>query len=174
MGSRGLQSGNTRGLRRALGAGWAAVGGRAGRPARHQRRQEAFAREAGGGGQERAAGLPPSLTSFSGWFPACVGTQAPSPGPPVAVKHTLSAFPRAVPSPRACVIPHPHVHTLWRRRGCVAGEGAQARWGESVRSLSAWLGSRQMFHFILNFQKIGHFFPLCPWGGLLGRGAHSE
>lgn len=82
--------------------------------------------------QEHAAGLPPSLTSFSGRFPACVGTQAPSPGPPVAVRHTLSAFPRAVPSNWARVVPHPQAHTLWRVRGCVArGGGASAVGGIS-------------------------------------------
>lgn len=172
MGSRGLQSGDPRGLRRALGVGWAAVGGPAGRPARHQRRQEAFAWEVGGGGQEHTAGLPPSLT-FSGRVPSLCGDQGPLPWAPSGREAHTECFPTSCSKSRACVIPHPHVHTPWRGRGCVAGGGAQA-WGESVRSLSAWLGSRQMFRFILNFQKIGHFFPLCPWGGLLGRGAHSE
>lgn len=45
-----------------------------------------FAGEAGG--QERAMGLPPSLTSFSGLFPACVRTRAPSPGPRQPEAHT--------------------------------------------------------------------------------------
>lgn len=99
---------------------------RAGRPARRQRRQEVFAR------QEHSAGLPPSLTSFSGRFPACVGTQAPSPGPPVAVRHTLSAFPRAVPSNWARIVPHPQAHTLagegvcGKRRGGSGGGGNQS------------------------------------------------
>lgn len=50
--------------------------------------------------------------------------------------------------------------------GVAAGRGAPGGWG---RSLSAWLWSRQMFRFILNSQKVGRFFPLCPRGGLLGR-----
>lgn len=29
-----------------------------------------------------------SLTSFPGWFPACLGTQAPSLGPPVLLSGT--------------------------------------------------------------------------------------
>lgn len=92
-----------------------------------------FAQQAGG--QGRAGGLPPLLTSFSGRFPACVGTQASSPGPPVAVRHTLSAFPRTVPS--SWEAPPPPCHTHWWVRGCVAR--GRLRLEESVRSLSLWL-----------------------------------
>lgn len=94
-----------------------------------------FAQQAGGQGQ--AAGLPPSLTSFSGRFPACVGTQASSPGPPVAVRHTLSAFPRTVPSSWEAP-PPPATHTLVGEGVC-GGVGGGLGLGESVCSLSLWL-----------------------------------
>lgn len=84
-----------------------------------------FAQQAGGQGQ--AAGLPPSLTSFSGRFPACVGTQASSPGPPVAVRHTLSAFPRTVPSSWEAP-PPPATHTLVGEGVC-GGVGGGSGWG---------------------------------------------
>lgn len=40
-----------------------------------------------------------SLTSFPGWFPACVGILGPLPGAPTAVRHTLNTFPQAVRMP---------------------------------------------------------------------------
>lgn len=129
MGSRALGSRDPRGLRRGLGVEVGSPGGRAGRPARRRRRQEVFAQQAG---EREHAGLPPSLTSFSGRFSACGGTQAPSPGPPVAVKHTLRAFPRAVPSTRACVIPHPQAYTLAGEGVCGRRGGAQAGGTQSV------------------------------------------
>lgn len=123
-----------------VGVGVGSPGGRAGRPERRRRRQEVFGRQAGG--WTGACSRRPFLTDLLlGLVPSRVGTQAPSPGPPVAVKHTVSAFPRAVPSSWACSTPHPQALTLWRVRGCVAEGGAWARVGGegSVRSVSAWL-----------------------------------
>lgn len=72
---------------------------------------------------------------------------APSLGPLAHTEH----FPTG-PSTR-----HPTpAHTLWGW-----GEPLQ---GGLVRSLSAWLPSRQMFRFILDFQKIGHFFSIVSLG----------
>lgn len=85
-----------------------------------------------------ACSWPPFLTDLLRLFPACVGTQAPSSGSPAAaVRHTLSAFPRTVPSGEACTAPlPPSAHTL-ALEGVCSRRGA--RTGGSVRSLSAWL-----------------------------------
>lgn len=65
---------------------------------------------------------------------------------------------RLLPTPRHTALGEPGRLCCWK--------GAPS--GGSV-SLSAWLSSRQMFHFIWDLQKIGQFFPLCLWGGPLGR-----
>ena len=139
MGSIGLWPRGPLGLGRARPYG---PGGGGGQPWGTSREAREAPEEAGsvcsagrqaGGWTGACRSLPPSLTSFSGWFPACVRTQAPSPGPPVAVKHTLSAFPRTVPSSWACSIPHPQALALWRGRGGVAeGGGAGAGGDRSV------------------------------------------
>lgn len=105
-----------------------------------------------------------SLTSFPGLVPSMRGDPGPLPGAPSAVRHTQSLSHRLLECPSTS-----STHTLGGLEWGVAVGG-------SVCSLSAWFLSRQMFHFILDFQKIGAVsFPFfVPWGGLLGRGAQIE
>jgi hypothetical protein len=107
-----------------------------------------------------------SLTSFPGLVPSMHGDPGPLPGAPSAVRHTLRLSHRLLECHSI-----PSTHTLWGLGwGFAVGGG-------SVCSLSAWFLSRQMFRFILDFQKIGAVsFPFffVPWGGLQGRGAQIE
>lgn len=80
-------------------------------------------------------------------------------GPPSQAAPSLGPLAHTEHFPTGCSTRHPTpAHTLC---GCV---GVLLQGGGSVRSLSAWLPSRQMFRFILDFQKIGHFFSIVSLG----------
>lgn len=88
-------------------------------------------------------------------------------GPPSQAAPSLWPLAHTEHFPTGCSIAtQPSEHTLW-------GRGVLLQ-GESVRSLSAWLPSRQMFHFILDFQKIGHFFSIVSPGRPPGRRRQDE
>lgn len=97
--------------------------GRAGRPARRLRRRKRFCRRRVGR-DLLPASLPRDLLLLA--VPSLCGDRAPSPGPPVAVRHTLSSFPRTVPRRWACS-PNPERSRAagagWRQDAGLRGMG---------------------------------------------------
>lgn len=134
------------------------------RPARRLRQGAGSACSAGAWAVGRGMVGPPTLLSdlLPRLLPRMCGDPGPLPGASNAVRHILSTFPQAFRN----VIPTPSTHTL-----CV--------WGGGLQGLGLLFICLVPFQTDVSFyfglpEKQAVSFPLCPWGGLLGRRTRNE